>query len=175
MVMVCVCNLSSRYFNYDFHKTADRPACIFAAGSHWVSFARLAPHIIAVLDTKFGPRASWPDSMATLFRELIGGEHDKECVRLSTQLPANLDLTPAVMQKRLQEMFVPLARALRNLVEQAALEEADMQQQHPSPVDPPQFGALVAFGDGDSSPIGDGDITDAIAKQATAKEKVAIV
>ena len=111
MVMLCVWNLSSRYFNYDFHKTADRPACVFAAGSHWVSFARLAPHIIAVLDTKFGPRASWPDSMATLLRELMRGEHDKECVRLSMQLPANLDLTPAVMQKRLQEMFVPLARA----------------------------------------------------------------
>ena len=41
-------------------------------------------------------------------------------------------------------------------------------------MDPPHFGAVVASGDGDSS-IGDGDITDAIAKQATAKEKFTLV
>jgi hypothetical protein len=167
--------LKDRYFNYDFHKSSDRPGSVFAAGSHWVSFSRLAPHIIAVLDTRFGPRASWPDSMATLMRELMRGEHDKECVRLCVQLPANLDLTPAVMQKRLTEMFVPLARALRSLLEQAALENADMQQKKPLQDDTTTPGALVANGAIDESAVGDGDVTDVLASQASLKEKVGIV
>jgi hypothetical protein len=167
--------LKDRYFNYDFHKSSDRPGSVFAAGSHWVSFSRLAPHIIAVLDTRFGPRASWPDSMATLLRELMRGEHDKECVRLCVQLPANLDLTPAVMQKRLTELFVPLARALRSLLEQAALENADMQQKKLVQDDTTTPGALVANEATDESALGDGDVTDALASQASLKEKVGIV
>jgi hypothetical protein len=166
--------LKDRYFNYDFHKSSDRPGSVFAAGSHWVSFSRLAPHIIAVLDTMFGPRASWPDPMATLLRELMRGEHDKECVRLCVQLPANLDLTPAVMQKRLTEMFVPLARALRSLLEQAALANADMQQKKTQD-DTTTPGALAADGAIDESTVGDGDVTDALASQASLKEKVGIV
>ena len=165
MVRVAV----ARYFQHDMHKNAERQVSIFATGSAWASFARLARHVEQVLESSFGAAASWPDMASLLHRELWRGEHDTELVRLAMQLPANLDNTPSIMQKRLQEMFLPLSRLFRQLAEAESVKANDFTQPAPQaePSTPPDAAGAAA------SLVG--DVTDALAAQRSPQEKAELV
>jgi hypothetical protein len=166
-------HLHERFFEHGFLKTSDRPQAVFASATHWVSFSRLMPHLHALIEGKFGARGSWPDSVVSLHREIWRGEHDKEFAKLSATLPANLDTTPMVMQKRIEEMFSPIARVLRGLLEAQALETAGFKGNQEEKNE--DLEAKTETKSGTAPEEMEGDVTDAVAKQATAKEKAELV
>ena len=81
----------------------------FVTGAHLAAFARLYPHVRRGLEATFGAEdAAWPDPVATLHAQLMGGEHDSELLRVSQQLQSHYDTRPIDMLKMLQDPSAPI-------------------------------------------------------------------
>ena len=89
---------------------------LFSNGNQWTALARLnGPphwHIDSVLQSEFGPKEGWNDSVKSTWKGTWIGEHDVELSKMSSLLPSNLDGQPHQMQSRVKGLFSPVQQLL---------------------------------------------------------------
>jgi hypothetical protein len=80
-----------------------RFACLPAhlrTGTAWAAFARLEPHIHAVIQHTHGCLdTAWPEPIKSFFRELWRGTHDLDVTKASALLPGHFDQRAMELQK----------------------------------------------------------------------------
>jgi hypothetical protein len=89
--------VETRMFEYEHYKSKSEA---FKSASQWVSFTRLLPHVVSVLESDFGTdRKSWPDQIKAFLKELWTGEYDTQLQQTSAVLPAHYDTRHTEMTK----------------------------------------------------------------------------
>jgi len=146
----------------------------FASGPHWIAYSRLARVVINVLKDHFGPEEpTWPDAARTLYSGLLAGHHDTELMRLSTAIRGDIDSNPTTLANTLRSGFLELSRVLtaEKLTEALRVSE----QPPPPPSESPAAGSAGSAGSALPSAsvleTGDGDVTEALAKELSFAER----
>ena len=104
-------HLSTRYFDFDYHKQADPK--LFLNAKTWVAFSRIMPYVQQHLDNLKKTAAAEMTSVRE--REIWKGEHDAHFLQLSLCLPD----TVSDLSSRVYEQFEPLRGLVACLAEVA--------------------------------------------------------
>ena len=150
---------------------------LFASGQTWAAFARVCgpphDHMNAIVEKHFHNQDEWGDSVKAFRTALWTGEHDVEITKLANLLPAALDAQPTQMQRRISEIFPPILTVMQQkdseahqlTVRQGRKQELAKRKEEEEKKDK-EANELPAV-----PAVNDGDITEAVFKDADSQEK----
>ena len=151
-----------------------KPRDTFKTADAWVAYSRLTPFIERILQMKYGNAAeTWPEAAAKYLREHQMGSYDLDCLKTSSALPAQFDSRPSEMMKLIEQNFQPLKGMLNKIAAAEALKQApqDTQKDQTEPGKDEETNE----GAGEDQKEVLGDVTQELAKDMSAADKIALV